>query len=412
MIGAAIASLLSGEHGAKSLKLALLEATRPEVRAADQVDLRVSAISRSSQRILKAAGAWDEIARTRISPYREMRVWDSRQEWNGSGALRLDCAEIGEADLGHIIENGLIRHALLEILQAASNVDVVVPARVSGLAAGPDLMRIDLADGDSISARLLIAADGANSQCREMMGISTSGWAYDQLAVVTHVECEKPHRETAYQRFLPSGPLALLPLADGRCSVVWSTTPDEAKDLLGCDAASFESRISEASDYVLGPLTLSAPRKSFPLRLMHARAYTARRFALVGDAAHSVHPLAGQGANMGFLDAAALHQALVEGMKDRSELGDGLSLRRYERWRKSENLATMAALDGFKRFFGESYFAPFVTPALSLMNTLGPVKNMLVKRAMGLEGDLPLTATIDGAPSRIEERDNASKTTC
>jgi len=412
MVGTAVACLLGGELATRSLKLALLEAVQPEAYVAEDADLRVSAISRSSQCILQAAGAWDEIARTRISPYREMRVWDARQAWDDQGALCFDSAEIGEADLGHIIENRLIQHALLDSLRTVPDVDVVVPARVARLAAEPDAMRLELADGESITTRLLVAADGANSQCREMMGIATSGWTYDQCAVVTQVQCERPHRRTAFQRFLPTGPLALLPLADGCCSVVWSTTPDEAQNLIDCDAESFQRSISQASDYVLGELTVAAPRARFPLQLMHANVYTAPRFALVGDAAHSVHPLAGQGANMGFLDAAALCQVLLEGLGEGIEPGDALLLRRYERWRKGENLATMAALEGFKRFFGESYFAPFVIPALSLMNALGPVKNMLIKRAMGLEGDLPVLATPSSTPGRIKGRDHASKTTC
>lgn len=409
MVGAVVAGLLSEEFNARSLNLALLEAVEPQnFIAGDDVDLRVSAISRSSQCILQAAGAWEEIAQTRISPYCEMRVWDARQTWNEGGALHFDSSEIGEANLGHIVENRLIQHALLRRLHAASNVDLLMPVRVTGLTAEADIMRLDIDGKESITTRLLVAADGANSQCREIMGIATSGWAYDQRAVVTHVECERPHGKAAYQRFLPTGPLALLPLADGRCSVVWSTTRDDAQSLLAGDADQFQLSLSRASDYVLGELAASAPRASFPLQLMHANVYTRPRFALVGDAAHSVHPLAGQGANMGFLDAAALCQVLLEGLDEGVEPGDALLLRRYERWRKGENLATMAALEGFKRFFGESYFAPLVIPALSLMNRLGPVKNMLIRRAMGLDGDLPALATFSGIRASNQGGDHAS----
>ncbi len=393
MVGLTVACLLARDLEARSMRLAVLEArSRVRFDPQDDMDLRVSAISRASQAVLQAAGAWRTIAATRISPYRDMRVWAHQGRWNDDHALHFDCAEIGEPDLGHIIENQLIQHALLEQLERFSSVQVLSPARVVALSPSGTGIDLTLSGQRKLTARLLVAADGADSKCREMMQIAAIGWSYAQRAVVTHARFERPHRQTAFQRFLPDGPLALLPLGDGRCSIVWSTSEDEALRLVEIERASFERELSEASDGVLGAVLSSGARASFPLRLLHARRYTVPRFALVGDSAHAVHPLAGQGANMGFIDAAALAQVLLEGLEEGYDPGDEILLRRYERWRKGENLAVMAALDGLKRIFGGMPLQPLGARALWLVSRSTAAKNMLIRRAMGLDGDLPRAA--------------------
>ncbi len=252
-------------------------------------------------------------------------------------------------------------------------------------------MRVHLDDGRILSTRLLIGADGAQSRTRELAGIATFEHDYRQAGVVAHMACERDHRATARQRFLADGPLALLPLPGRRVSIVWSTTPEHARELCSCDEGAFSQAVTAASEGVLGALCLDSQRASFPLRALHAREYTRPRLALVGDAAHVVHPLAGQGVNLGFLDAATLAGVLGDAMAAGEDIGDHYVLRRYERWRKGENLATIAALDGLKRLFGARH--PLVhglrRTGLAAVNRLGPVKQRLARRAMGLSGDLP-----------------------
>lgn len=393
MVGLTVSCLLCEGLQDHSLRLAVLEA-HPSARftPAEDIDLRVSAVSRASQAVLRAAGAWPAIASARISPYRDMRVWSHQGRWDDAHALHFDCADIGEPDLGHIIENRLIQDALLRRLERVAAVDIASPARVTGLNACDGQIALQLSGRRKLTARLLIAADGADSRCRALMEIPTIGWSYGQRAVVTHARFEHPHGQTAFQRFLPDGPLALLPLSDGRCSIVWSTSEDNAFRLEELESTTFDKELSSATDRVLGAVVSSRRRASFPLRLLHARRYTAPRFALVGDSAHAVHPLAGQGANMGFIDAAALVQVLLDGLDQGHDPGDEIVLRRYERWRKGENLVVIAALDGLKRLFGSKPLQTLARPALSIINRSAAAKNLLIRRAMGLEGDLPRAA--------------------
>jgi 2-octaprenylphenol hydroxylase len=215
--------------------------------------------------------------------------------------------------------------------------------------------------------------------------------------VVAHLRPERPHAHTARQRFLPTGPLALLPLTDGRVSLVWSTAPAHAGELTALGAADFNAAVTRASAGVLGELVLASGRAAFPLRLLHARDYTRERFALVGDAAHAVHPLAGQGVNLGLLDAGTLVQVLVDGVQAGLAPGETRVLRRYERWRKAENLPALATMDGLKRVFALSLpgFGPLRRLGISLVDHGGPVKLALMRRAMGLSGDLPALLAAD-----------------
>jgi 2-polyprenylphenol 6-hydroxylase len=384
MVGSALALACSG----KGLAIGVVEA-RPPKRSwpRGEADLRVSALSRSSQRILDRLGAWGRIADLGASPYRRMHVWDGL----GGAAITFDSADLGEPDLGHIVENRAIQLALWERLEAAPDVTLLSPASIADLQRLPEGSRLMLRDGRTLEARLLVAADGRDSLIRELAGIPTQGWDYDQEAIVATVRPEQWHQETAWQRFLPTGPLALLPLADGRCSIVWSATQTRARDLLALDDEGFAEALTEASEARLGRIRPEGPRAALPLRLQHAARYVETGLALVGDAAHAIHPLAGQGVNLGFLDAAELAAALDLAAIRRRDIASLWTLRRYERARRGENLAMLLAMDAFKRAFG-SRLPPLVAArnlGLALTDRLQPLKRLFIRRALGLGEDLP-----------------------
>jgi 2-polyprenylphenol 6-hydroxylase len=388
MVGSALACAL----GHAELNIALLEGAPPDrIRPGADLDSRVSAISRASQRIFAAVGAWDGMTAWRVSPFRDMRVWDAA----GFGSIHFDSADIGEPLLGWIIENRVIQHALLERARQFPTVDLLCPTALETahpLAEGG--WRVGLNDGREFTTRLLVGADGAQSKVRQLAGIETGGWGYDQHAVVANVRTEKPHQETAWQRFTPSGPLAFLPLSDGRCSIVWSNLPERAAGLLALDDNDFGEALAAAFEARLGAILEVGPRAAFPLRLQHAHAYVKPGLALIGDAAHVIHPLAGQGVNLGLLDAAMLAEVLSDAVAADRNIGSFKVLRRYERWRKGDNLLMLGIMDGFKRLFGTSL--PPVrllrNLGLNLTDAAGPLKNLIARRAMGLEGDLPRLA--------------------
>lgn len=387
MVGAALACAL----GDSSLQIALVEGVPLErVRPSAEMDVRVSAISRASQRLFAAVSAWDAMVAWRVSPFREMRVWDAA----GSGQIHFDSATLGEPLLGWIIENRVIQTALLERAQGLANVEWLCPDTLRLASVRDGGVHVQLQQGGERWARLLVGADGARSPVRHWAGIDTGGWGYGQQAVVANVATEQPHAETAWQRFLPTGPLAFLPLADGRCSIVWSTTPAQASHLLALDEAGFMLELAEAFDWRLGAITGVGPRAAFPLQLQYAQSYVKPHVALIGDAAHVVHPLAGQGVNLGLLDAAALAEVLLDAVAAGQDLGALRVLRRYERWRRGENLLMLGVMDGFKRLFGTG-LAPvrwLRNWGLNLTDAAKPVKNLLARRAMGLSGDLPRLA--------------------
>ena len=258
-----------------------------------------------------------------------------------------------------------------------------------------DALELTLENGERLRTRLLVGADGARSWVRQALGVTSREREYGQRAIVAHVESERAHRETAWQRFLAGGPVALLPLDDGRSSVVWSCPDATATELMAADKRIFDQRLTLATDQVLGSLTTTTERADFPLSLAYAERYTGRRYALIGDAAHRVHPLAGQGANLGLLDAAALAETLaVQQASPVIDPGDPVILRRYERWRKGDNLVTMGVLDGLHRLFGAGWVpaARLGGLGLGIVDRLAPVKRRLALYAMGDGGDLPMAA--------------------
>lgn len=397
MAGAGTAALLAATPATASLRVALVEPKPASLPADDSpLDLRVSALSRASQQLLERTGAWPIVA-ARAAAYQRMVIWEERMDPAGAGALVFDAAELGEPDLGHIAENRSTQAALIERAQAAGV--ALLRTEFAKLENTGETVRVSLGDGRAYRAALLIGADGTDSAVRRLAGIDVRAWDYGQRAVVAHLRSELPHRETAWQHFLDTGPLALLPLMDGRVSLVWSTLPGLAEELTQCDEREFAAQVSRSSAAVLGRLVPTTPRASFPLRLLHSRRYAADRIAFVGDAAHTVHPLAGQGINLAFLDAAALVDVLGTAVESGDDPGELRVLRRYERWRKAEALPAIVLLDGMKRlFFGSNPVQSRLRQgALGIAQSSRPIKRFLMQRALGVAGEVP--ASVRRPPS-------------
>jgi 2-octaprenylphenol hydroxylase len=390
VIGAVAAGLLVARKLCPAARVAIVAEHFPaDSRPEDDWDPRIFALSRASELVLKECGVWDRLPQARVFGFERMCVWDASGKAGGAGSLRFDCADIGEPNLGSIADGRALQTHCLQAARAAGI--VLIEAALQDVATTGAEACLGLRDGRELRGKLLIAADGAESRTRRLLGIETAGHAYVQDALVAHVRTSQPHQNTAWQRFLSTGPLAFLPLPDGRVSIVWSTTRAEAMRLRRLDALEFGVALTAASGAVLGDCELATPIASYPLQLRYALEYVRPRAVLLGDAAHVVHPLAGQGLNLGLLDAAALAEVLGEA-GGAGEFGDMRVLRRFERWRKSENLSAAAALDGLERLFSNT------NPALTALRAAGMssidripfIKRQLARRALGLSGDLPV----------------------
>ncbi len=385
MVGAALACAL-GDSG---LKVAVLEQREPSPPLAQGYDLRVSAVTLASVSIFQAVGAWDAM-KHRASPVREMKVFDA----TGTGSIHFDAAEMGEPCLAYIIENNLMQSALIERLHHFTNIHYLCPVEIETLELNPDAAMLKLKDGRKLNARLLVGADGAQSRARELAGIERHRHVLGQSSIVATVTTEKPHADTAWQRFLPTGPLAFLPLPEpNTCSIVWSADTARADALMALDDAAFLAELQTAFD-TLGQIKTVSPRAVFPLALSLAKSYVSDRLALIGDAAHTVHPLAGQGVNLGYLDAATLAEVLLDAAAEKKDIGTSRVLRSFERWRKGDNMLTVSITGGFRYLFSNEL--PGVRElrnfGLSLTDAATPLKNLIMRRASGLEGDLPRLA--------------------
>lgn len=383
--GLTIAALLAQSPYSDRLRLSLVDALpRPLHHSDDDVGLRVAAIAGGSVALLERIGAWDQIAQTRACPYEQMRVWDESSPIESPATLRFDAAEFGVARLGFIVENVLLQHAILEVLNK-TDIELIFSTAIRSLQALDASQTILLDDGRELTADLVIAADGARSFVRESAGIRSRDWPYGQSAFVTHVQPALSHDNTAWQRFLQHGPLGMLPLSDGRVSIVYSTTSALAEQALAASDAELGRLLSEASDYVLGELTAAGPRAAFPLSARHAEHYVVPGIALIGDAAHAVHPLAGQGANLGLQDAATLHAVLELALANNEHPGDRPVLRRYERARKGANATMLHAMTGLNRLFAtdSAFVRELRKTGMRLFNHSGPLREQIVGVALG-----------------------------
>ncbi len=381
MVGATLACAL----GDSALKVAVIEAYQSDFAWPEgSHDIRVSAITHASQHIFENIGAWKSMQQDGVAAYSKMHVWDA----TGQGQIHFDSIEIGQADLGHIIENRIIQKAVQMRLADFDNIDLLMPVKLQSLQFNNSGAELITSEGLQLTTGLLVGADGANSWVRKQAEISLSSWSYQQNAVVCNVSTSESHQDACWQQFMPEGPLAFLPLADGQSSIVWSTSEEKAQALSTMDEQSFNQELQMAFGSSLGRIRLSSKRGTFPLRLRHANQYVKEHLALVGDAAHTVHPLAGQGVNLGLLDAVVLAEEILRAQEKKRDIGSLSTLRRYERRRKGDNIAMLAAMDAFKRLFSND-----ITPlkllrnsGLNFVDQLGPLKNQMIKRAMGLVG--------------------------
>ena len=392
-VGACAGALLArGTHGAAGLSVALLEPRPPEAIAADaRPEPRVVALSRASERLLRHAGAWAQLPPTRIAPYERMRIWHESIAPSSAAVLVFDAADVGEPNLGYIAENRALQVALLAAFAEAGG--HIEPAPLTGLAIGEESVQVSTPHGQ-LRARLVIGADGAQSALRAAAGLTVETRPYGQTAIVANVATERPHEATARQRFMRDGTLAFLPLADGTSSIVWSADDARAMSLVALNDAAFAAELDRAFDYALGSTRLVSERLSFPLMRLAAQRYVARRVALIGDAAHVVHPLAGQGVNLGLLDAAALAQQIAAAAAAREDPGALRVLRAYERWRKSEVAAMAMAIDAFDRLLahGAGPVARLAQRGLSWVNRSQELRRFFIYRALGMSGELPEAA--------------------
>lgn len=390
MVGAAAACLLaraSQTYKSGPLSIALIEANMANPFDTYQFDPRVAAITEKSRQLLARCGVWSDIADRRISPFEAMEVWDAE----GTGRIQFNCAEIEQPNLGHIIENSLMVEALLAQVKELSNIDFMCPAKIIEYQQLDGGLGLELDDGCYVQTKLLIAADGANSSIRQHFDFATKEWDYGHRAIVSTIQTERPNQQTAWQRFMPTGPLAFLPLNNNgdlhQCSIVWSQEVEVADRLMAMDDEQFCHQLTTASERCLGKVLRVEKRFAIPLRQRHAADYVAPRVALLGDAAHTIHPLAGQGANLGFADVAALVDEIERAVSRGNDIGDLSTLSRYQRRRKPDNLMTMAAMEGFKRLFGADNLALRLmrNMGLSKLNQWRPLKNTIIKKAMGLQ---------------------------
>ncbi|TQV71011.1 FAD-binding protein [Aliikangiella marina] len=344
---------------------------------------RVSAISPGNQAYLSKLGIWQSIPESRKANYQRMKVWDG----DGDGKIAFDAADLAVPFLGTIVENQVIRAAALASLQAFTNVETIENSQVAAISESNQIVTINLDSGEQLACQLLIGADGALSAVRQQLGINSQAQSYDQTAFVANVKTEFAHQDTAWQRFTQSGPVAFLPLPDPNlCSIVWSIDSDQAEALKPLSESAFVSRLSHAIENRFGKLSPISKVASFPLIKRHSERYLTQQCVLIGDAAHTIHPLAGQGVNLGFQDVECLSrlmQSLIENNRSWTLMAN---LRPFERERKAENALMQNAMTGFKWLFGHTAMVPTLlrNSALNFVDNAAPIKHEIIRRAMGI----------------------------
>ena len=373
------------------IKAVVIDRLDPATMIAADFDGRASAVALSGQRFLHAIGVWPHVA-TQNEPIREIRVSDGESPL----FLHYDHADVGDAPLGFMAENRHLRAAIAGELRALESPPLVLaPAAVTAMSQSADAVTLDLGDGRRVRASLVVSAEGRDAKLRKLAGINVTGWTYPQVAIVATIGHARPHDGIAHEHFLPAGPFAILPLPDDggvhRSSLVWTERAELAGGYLALNDNAFLAEIQERVGGFLGDLALIGPRFSHPLGLQFAARYSKGRLVLVGDAAHGIHPIAGQGLNLGLRDVAALTEIIVDAKRLGLDLAHPEGMARYQRWRRSDNLIMAGVTDVLNRLFSND-----VTPVrmardlgLGIMNTLPPVKKLLMRHAMGTVGDLP-----------------------
>ena len=385
MVGATMACGL----GDSSLKVAVIEQQMPEPFSLEQPhDLRVSALSIASRKILEAVGAWQGVVDRRLCPFRRMRVWET------TGDTEFSSNDINYSELGHIVENRVTQLALLERLQDFSNIELFCPVQIKNIEYSENLSKLQMEDGRCLTARVLVAADGGQSKVRQTVGLGVTSWDYQQQAMVLYIETENPQQDITWQRFVPTGPQAFLPLSGSYGSIVWYNSADEVRRLKKMDKEQLKQELQNSFPKCLGQIKAILATASFPLKRQHAQKYVKTGVVLVGDAAHMINPLAGQGVNIGLLDAAALAQVLLEANDKNEDIAKLRVLKRYEKMRRYENLKMMTVMDAFYRVFSNEILPLKLIRnlGLGLAERIKPAKNKVMRMAMGLDGELPKLA--------------------
>jgi 2-octaprenylphenol hydroxylase len=385
MVGATLASLLSRS----GFSIALVEAHEPQpFDASAEVGLRVSAISPGSAAVLDQAGAWKSISKQRVRPYRRMQVEDGVE----LDPLLFDAPAFNLERLGTIVENALLQWSVWQVVTSGGLVDIYCPDHLESLDLCGELNRVALKSGRVINARLVVGADGAASQVRKALGVRQDIYAYNQHGLVAVVGKNKPNPGVAWQRFLESGPLAFLPLADGRSSIVWTMPSVEAERRLALDTSVFCSELDDASNGWLGRVESCGPRAAFPLSMRLSECYASHRTVLTGDAAHVVHPLAGQGVNLGFADAAGLTESLIAVRLAGGDIGSPAVLHKYDRWRRSESEAMAFGMHALHGLFGIHGLSPVRRAGMALVKRSWVIKDLFLQRAAGVGKNAPKLA--------------------
>ena len=381
MVGLALASALRDS----GLRIAVLDQKLPAT-VDTEASIRVSALNLATERFLQRIGAWPHLCRKQS--FTAMSVWEK------DSFARFDVAadQFDLPQLGHIVENNVIQQALLASLRGSS-VEILTPVQIQSVSESEQGIALVLDNQQILFTRLLIAADGANSKLRQQFRFPLTCWDYQHSALVATIKAQEPHQNVAFQIFTPEGPLAFLPLwQDNLCSIVWSLPPLLAEELASCSESEFNHRLSAAFDMRLGLCELVSRRDVCPLTARYARQVVQSRVILLGDAAHTIHPLAGQGVNLGFMDAAALADTLLQMIADGAALEDTGRLRRYERWRKAEAVQWLAAMEGFKRLFGND--DPFIKlirgAGMQLAQHSMPLMKPILSKALGISGTEPV----------------------
>lgn len=395
MVGSMLAAALAtSENGGETMRIALLESQAPQPfdpGSDPKYDIRVSALSAATQNMFINVDAWRGIVERRACPYKDMLVWDGEAE----GRTHFKASEVAMPELGHIVENRVMQLALLDRLQTLNNVDYLCPVSLVGYQCVDGGVVCELNQGhEPIKGSLLVGADGAQSTIRSLAGIDIERETYPQHALVATIKTKLPQQEITWQRFMPTGPEAFLPLCGNYASMVWYHNEDEVARLRSLSDEDFIDAMESAFPEELGGIDSLIERGSFPIAKAHAEHYIAERVALIGDAAHTVHPLAGQGVNLGMLDAAALTDVIFDAKRVGQDIGSRRCLRKFERWRRGENSIMISVLDGFYHAFKPqpSAFQKLRSAALNIADSAGPLKRFVMHYALGTSGQLPTLA--------------------